>query len=274
MTTSMGHPGEDATLPWLEPAADDASHDTMAEEAIDEAAAADDAEETPANRITVSPAPVVADTPDWAARNSPSGGENDSPSEGMTDSDIPDDVADVLARLEEDAPAASASATTTALQEDADVPATTLAHGAFVGTHPLAHVGLAGHTLCLVIRLVYPTGGDEPLAYLSASVDHQLPQSAAPLAAAQVETLPPDLVALGQAAITRFTTPRPTQVSPSPRAKTGKAAAPAPKTIPAPPAAAVPAGPRPAPPPPLAAAETKQAQQLDLFAVATPTPHK
>ncbi|MBA3822500.1 MAG: hypothetical protein H0X24_01195 [Ktedonobacterales bacterium] len=135
---------------------------------------------------------------------------------------------------------------------------------------PAAHPGMSGHTLCLVMRVVYGDADTEPLVYLSAAVDHRLPQCTAPLAFAELGVVPADLVAIGHAALQRFAAKSPARLAPPKLAEkklttTAKPPRPASARVVTPP----PTGPRPTPVIPLVPAELRQVEQLGLFGAAT-----
>jgi hypothetical protein len=131
---------------------------------------------------------------------------------------------------------------------------------------PARHPAIAGHALCLVARVVYGAAGTEPTIYLSASVDHQLPESAASLLMAQMGDLPDDLVAVGHAALVRFAAKQVARQTP-PKPARAKPTTPAKPTSPL--AASVPpTGPRPTNVAPLTPATAHGVEQLDLFSVA------
>ncbi len=186
------------------------------------------------------------------------------PDEAIAEPDEPDD-ADVA--VEEDAPVPD--------EIPLVVPVPASVEERFSTISPTRHPAIHGHALCLVMRVVYGAAGTEPQVYVSASVDHQLPQSAAPLLMAQLGDLPAELMAVGHAALVRFAekqTARATPPKPA-RAKPATLA----KTTPPPPASVPPTGPRATNVAPLTPAAVHGVEQLDLFTVAaqaaaTPTP--
>jgi hypothetical protein len=155
------------------------------------------------------------------------------------------------------------------------VPASVTTEEPFPTISPDRHPAIHGHALCLVARVVYGAAGTEPAVYCSASVDHQLPQSATPVLMAQLGELPPELVAVGHAALVRFAEKQAARAA-SPTPARAKPITPA-KPTPPPVASLPPTGPRPTNIAPLTPATVREVEQLDLFAVAaqtatTPTP--